>query len=345
MLETYFDHFLFKNIVIFAISFTICNVLFPFFINRLLNMKYKQQIRDCYTIHHKKKKQTPTSGGAIILLASILSIFIFEEVENKYIYITILALISFSFVGIFDDVMKFKKKNTQGLTTSNKFKMQSISSFIVCVTIYFNCNKYGDVYLYIPFLQYDIHICKLYYTILIYFVIVGSSNGANFTDGLDGLMILPSIFIFVYIIIVSIINSSIFLSDYFHLYYMPDIYKLNVICSAIVGASLSFLLFNSHPASIFLGDIGSLSIGALIGVAHILIKQEIILLFIGGIFVIETLSIIIQVSYFKLSKEKMFKMAPIHHHYEMNNIKENKIVIAFWVAGTILIITGFISII
>ena len=287
-----------------------------------------QPIRNDGPESHYIKKGTPTLGGILILFSIILSSIIWTSEFSKFNYILILTLILFGLIGFIDDFQKVKIG--KGISSKTKFIAQLLATIIIYFTIKhngFDLNKFS-----VPFLK-DVSIELGYmYFILILFIIIGSTNATNLTDGLDGLVSMPLIFVFLTFSIFAYILGNINFSDYLLVNYISGSGEIVIFCTSSIGALLGFLWFNSNPASIFMGDSGSQSLGASLAVTSILLKQEIVLAVAGGLFVIETISVLLQVTYFRFSKGKrLFFMAPLHHHYEKKGLSEQKIVIRFWI--------------
>ena len=287
-----------------------------------------QPIRNDGPYTHYRKKGTPTLGGVLILFSIILSTILWTSNFSSFNFILILTLILFGLIGFFDDLQKVK--SGIGISSKTKFISQLLATLVIYIIIKnngFDLNKFS-----IPFLKnVSIELGYLYF-ILILFIVIGSTNATNLTDGLDGLVSMPLIFVFLTFAIFAYVLGNINFSDYLLVNYIKGSGEIVIFCTSAIGALLGFLWFNSSPASIFMGDTGSQSLGASLAVTSILLKQEIVLAIAGGVFVIETISVMLQVTYFKFSKGKrLFLMAPIHHHYEKKGLSEQKIVIRFWI--------------
>ncbi|MCV2518529.1 MAG: phospho-N-acetylmuramoyl-pentapeptide-transferase [Candidatus Lightella neohaematopini] len=347
LINYYFYHINTLNIYIlciillttFIITISIGYIIFPI----LVKLNCKQIGRCCYPKSHKKKNNTPTMGGIIINIAIILSIFLWIDYNNVFIqYITFL-LIGYSIIGFIDDYYKIRYNNTQGLSAIKKYLWQSILSVIVIICILTNNTISYKLLIVIPFIGY-IKICSwLIFAIFSYLIIVGTSNAVNLTDGLDGLVIVPIIFTSIGLLILSFITSSIKLSKYFNISYINLSSELVVLCMIIIGVSLGFLWFNCYPAKLFMGDVGSIPLGGVIGLISVLIHQESLLLIMGGFFFVETISVIIQIIFFKIIKKRIFLMAPIHHHFELKGYKEQLIVVRVWIICFILLILSLMQ--
>ena len=290
--------------------------------------------------HIVKKSGTPTMGGVIIIIGIILSTLLWADLTNVYIWILIFVSLSLSCLGLLDDILKIKQKNSRGLKSRYKF----IGQLIIASVTLFLLIKYSEheflFQLYFPFLKNLILHMGLFFIPFGLFVIIGASNAVNLTDGLDGLATVPVMLVALsFTLICYVVGNTIF-SDYLQIQYIPDVGELSIVCGSIVGSCLGFLWYNAPPAKIFMGDTGSLSLGGSLAAIAIIVKHEIVLAIIGGLFVLETVSVIIQVISFKLTGKRIFKMAPIHHHFEQKGWAESTIVIRFWIIAIILALVG-----
>ena len=334
----------FRSCCALFLSFFICVVIAPHIIKFLKNVQTNgQPIRECGPKTHFKKKGTPTMGGIIIIIASVSSILICGDLLNKYVIATILVSTAFGAIGALDDWTKLKCNSSNGITARQKFLLQIICAAVFSMYIESIRSPGIAGILTFPFFKNVVLTLGAFLPVFSTFVIVGASNAVNLTDGLDGLAIVPTITcatcfgVFAYLI-----GNSIF-SNYLNLMYIPSVGELCVVCSALIGAGLGFLWFNAPPASIFMGDTGSLSLGALIGSISVIVKQEFLLALCGGIFVIEAISVILQVFFFKKTGKRIFLMTPIHHHFEQKGWLETKVVIRFWIVSILLAILALIT--
>nr|WP_246223070.1 phospho-N-acetylmuramoyl-pentapeptide-transferase [Enterobacteriaceae endosymbiont of Donacia versicolorea] len=327
-------------------SFFITFYLIPFFICFFNKNKISQTIRINGPITHFKKNNTPTMGGVILLLSIFLSVIFWSNLSNKYIFYIIISTIFYSFIGFIDDYYKIIFNNTKGLTPYKKIFLQSIIIIIIIFIYYNNSEKLYFKQLIIPFFNKIIkfHLNNIIYFIIIYLIIIGISNSVNLTDGLDGLVIMPIIFISLGLAILSYFSGDIYYSKCFNILYIKNTKELIIICFSIIGSGLGFLWFNTYPAKIFMGDVGSLSLGFIISIISIIIKQEFLFLIMCGIFILESVSVIIQVIKFKYNKKRFFLMAPLHHHYELKGLKEPCIIVRFWIISLILVLFTLIII-
>jgi len=334
-----FKYITFRMICGAITSFILVYFLMPFFIRYMRKKQFGQIIRDEGPAHHKVKTGTPTMGGIIIVSAVILSTLFWCNPSNYLIWIVIFILFSFSFIGFLDDFLKIKRKKNLGLRAREKILAQLL---IVCVfyLILFKIFNF-PTNLNFPFFKKLIVDIGGFYLIFSMLVILGSSNAMNLTDGLDGLAIVPFIVVAGVYSILSYVAGHIKFANYLYLPYIPQAGELAIFCAILVGAGLGFLWYNAYPAEIFMGDVGSLALGASLGAIAIMIKQEFLLIIAGGLFVLEAISVILQVGYFKITKGKrIFRMAPLHHHFELKGWPENKVVVRFWIVS---IICGLIA--
>lgn len=319
-------------------AFLISVILGPFIISRLKMLKAGQRIRKdeapgIYPMH-KDKEGTPTMGGLLIIVSIVSSTLLWANINNKFIILVLLSVVWLGLVGFIDDYIKLVKKSSQGIAASTKFAGQILLGLFLGLALFLD-PRVGDR-LDVPFLK-DLFInLGIFYILFVICVIVGSSNAVNLTDGLDGLAIGCIIMIALTYTGFSYITGHKNFSDYLKIFYIPGTGELAVFCASIVGAGLGFLWFNSHPATIFMGDTGSLALGGAIGTVSVCIKKELLLFIVGGIFVIEALSVILQVASFKIRRKRIFLMAPIHHHFQMKGWSESKVVTRFWIVAAIL---------
>ncbi len=290
--------------------------------------------------HIIKKTGTPTMGGVIIIIGIILSTLLWADLTNIYVWTLIFVSLSLGGLGLLDDILKIKYKNSRGLKSKYKFFGQVIISGITLfILVEYSDHEYLQN-LYFPFFKNLIWQMGFFFIPFALFVIIGSSNAVNLTDGLDGLATVPVMLVAISFTLISYVVGNTIFSDYLQIQYIPDVGELSIFCGSIVGACLGFLWYNAPPAKIFMGDTGSLSLGGSLAAIAIIVKHEIVLAIIGGLFVLETVSVIIQVASFKLTGKRIFKMAPIHHHFEKKGWAESTIVIRFWIIAIILALIG-----
>ena len=290
--------------------------------------------------HIVKKSGTPTMGGVIIIIGIISSTLLWADLTNIYIWILILVSLSLSCLGLLDDTLKIKYKNSRGLKSRYKFTGQLLIGAVALFILIKYSNHEYLYNLYFPFFKNLIWHMGLFFIPFGLFVIIGASNAVNLTDGLDGLATVPVMLVASSFTLISYVVGNTIFSEYLQIQYIPDVGELAIFCGSIVGACLGFLWYNAPPAKIFMGDTGSLSLGGSLAAIAIIVKHEIVLAIIGGLFVLETVSVIIQVLSFKLTGKRIFKMAPIHHHFEKKGWAESTIVIRFWIIAIILALVG-----
>lgn len=308
----------------------------PKIIEWLKKISFTQQIRDDGPQSHLKKSGTPTMGGIMIIAAILFSILLWGDLENMYIWVMILSLIGFGGIGLLDDYLKVIRKNPKGLRSWYKIGAQIALALLIGTVLYSNPKDFYNDVLSIPFFKRWMFDLGLFYIPFSVLVIVGSSNAVNLTDGIDGLAIgLVAVAVIANMILVYISGNANF-ARYLQVFYLQGTGELTVFCGAMLGASLGFLWFNSYPADVFMGDVGSLGLGGALGTMAVITKHEIVLAVVGGIFVIETLSVVFQVASFKLTGKRIFRMAPIHHHFELKGWHESKVIVRFWIVGIML---------
>ena len=299
-----------------------------------------QSIREDGPQSHLVKAGTPTMGGALILVAIMVSALLWGDLTNRYIWVTIAVTGVFGVVGWVDDYRKVIEKNSRGLIARWKYFWQSVGGLGAAVFLFYSAQSPQELELIVPFFK-DVSInLGMFYIVFTYFVIVGTSNAVNLTDGLDGLAILPTVLVAAALAVFAYLSGHAVFSEYLHIPYIRGAGELVVFCAAIVGAGMGFLWFNTYPAQVFMGDVGALSLGAALGVIAVIVRQELVLLIMGGIFVVETLSVILQVGSFKLTGKRIFRMAPLHHHFELSGWPEPRIIVRFWIITVILVLIG-----
>ncbi len=326
-------------------SLLITLALGKWIISKLQYYQIGQVIRNDGPETHLVKKGTPTMGGVLILSAFFISVLIWGDWQNPFLWIVIVTAVLFGSIGFIDDYLKIKKKNSDGLSRKQKITAQSISSILICIWLISLNSKTIGAELLVPFFKdLIIPLNALGFLIIGWFALVGSSNSVNLTDGLDGLAIMPVILISGALAVFAYIGSNYNFSGYLNMLFMPGTGEIFVLCAALIGAGIGFLWFNTFPAEIFMGDTGSLSLGAILAVFAIIVHQEILLILMGGVFVAETLSVIIQIGYYKRTQKRIFLMAPLHHHYEKKGLEEPKIIVRFWIITLMLVLISLASI-
>jgi phospho-N-acetylmuramoyl-pentapeptide-transferase len=331
-----FRYITFRSALAVITAMLITFILGPKVIKRLRKFSVTQQVRDDGPRTHLDKTGTPTMGGVLIIISILATVLLWGDLTNKYILLMIFSLIGFGAIGFIDDYLKVVRRDLKGLRVCYKFGGQALLALAIGMFLYMNPkDPYNDV-LSIPFFKKWLFDLGWFYVPFSIIVIVGSSNAVNLTDGIDGLAIgLVGIAVLATGILVYISGNFKF-SQYLQVLYLPGTGELTVFCGAILGASLGFLWYNSYPADVFMGDVGSLSLGGVLGTLAVITKQEIVLAVVGGIFVIETLSVVFQVASFKFTGKRIFRMAPIHHHFELKGWPEPKVIVRFWIVGIML---------
>ena len=312
----------------------------PKLIVALQRMQIGQTVRDDGPQSHLSKSGTPTMGGLLILGAIFTSTLLWADLTNKYVWATLFVIGSLGVVGFIDDYRKVIRKDPKGLIAKWKYFWQSVIALGVAFVLYATSQQQAETALIVPFFKDVMPQLGLFYIVMTYFVVVGTSNAVNLTDGLDGLAIVPTIFVALALAIISYASGHANFSAYLHLPHLPLASELTVVCTAIAGAGLGFLWFNTYPAQVFMGDVGSLALGGALGIIAVLVRQELLLVIMGGVFVAEALSVILQVGSYKLRGERIFRMAPIHHHYELKGWPEPRVIVRFWIISIVLVLAG-----
>lgn len=316
----------------------------PSMIRKLSSFKVGQPIRDDGPETHFSKAGTPTMGGALIIVAIAISTLLWADLGNRFIWVVLAVLFSYGAIGWIDDYKKLVKQDPKGLASRHKYLWQSIIGFLVAYYLFSTSVQPSETQLIVPFFKdVVIPLGVVTYVLLTYFVIVGTSNAVNLTDGLDGLAILPSVMVAGALGIFAYLSGHSGFSQYLAIPYVPGVGELVIFCGALVGAGLGFLWFNTYPAMVFMGDVGALALGAALGAVAVMVRQEFVLFIMGGVFVIETLSVILQVTSFKLTGKRIFRMAPLHHHFELKGWPEPRVIVRFWIITVFLVLVGLAS--
>ena len=336
-----FNDLIVRSIVSTLTALILVLFLSPRLIHYFIYLRIKQMVRNDGPRTHLKKTSTPTMGGVLIIMAVVISMLLWGDLSNRFLWTILLVSVTFSSIGGIDDYRKIIRKNSKGLSVYSKYLLQSGIGALAAVYLYFSATTSAETVLVIPVLKNVLPHLGLFYIVFAYFVIVGSSNAVNLTDGLDGLALMPMVMIGSALGIFAYISGNYFFSQRLAIPYIPGAGEVMVFCGALVGAGLGFLWYNTYPAQIFMGDVGSLGLGAGLGVTAVMVRQELVYFLMGGVFVVETLSVILQVSYFKLSGGKrIFRMAPLHHHFELKGWSEPKVIVRFWIITFILVLLG-----
>lgn len=335
-----FSYLTMRAILSTLTALLIAIIIGPRMIAWLQQMQIGQTVRDDGPQSHLSKTGTPTMGGVLILAAILISCILWADLTNRYVLVTLFVITSLGILGFIDDYRKVVRKDPKGLIARWKYFWQSVIAIVVALFLYSQAEIQAETALIVPFFKDIMPQLGLMYIVIAYFTIVGTSNAVNLTDGLDGLAIVPTILVAGAFSIFAYVTGNVNFSAYLNIPFIPLTSELVIVCTAMVGAGLGFLWFNTYPAQVFMGDVGSLALGGTLGILAVLVRQEIILIIMGGIFVIETLSVILQVGSFKLRGKRIFRMAPIHHHYELKGWPEPRVIVRFWIISLILVLVG-----
>jgi phospho-N-acetylmuramoyl-pentapeptide-transferase len=324
-----------------VLSFTIG----PYLIQRLTARRVGQPIRDVGPQSHLPKAGTPTMGGALILLAIALSTLLWADLRNRFVWIVLAVTLIFGIIGFVDDYKKLIVRDSKGLSAKVKFFWQSVAGLAAAAVLYVTAeNPQVEHALLIPYFKdLAIPLGVIAYVLFTYLIIVGFSNAVNITDGLDGLAIMPAVLVGGALGLIAWAAGNVVFSTYLDIPYVAGAGEMLVFCAALAGAGLGFLWFNTYPAQVFMGDIGALALGAALGLVAVVARQELVLLIMGGVFVVETVSVVIQVASYKMTGRRIFRMAPLHHHFELKGWAEPKVIVRFWIITVILVLIGLAS--
>lgn len=333
-----FKYITFRAAMASLTAFLISIIFGPALIRKLANLKVGQNIRREYVENlyelHKHKAGTPTMGGILILISVMASTALWARLDNRFVIICLIGVLWLGLIGFIDDYIKLSKKRSLGLRASAKLAGQALIGLAVALYLYFDKNIEPTVAM--PFFKNIALNLGIFYIVFVILVIVASSNAVNLTDGLDGLAIGCVTAIAMTYCVLSYVTGHIKMSEYLNIYYLSGAGELTVFCAALVGSGLGFLWFNAYPADVFMGDTGALALGGAVGIVSVIIKKEVLLILLGGIFVTEVLSVILQILSFRLGKKRIFLMAPLHHHFQLKGLKEPKIIIRFWIIAIVL---------
>ena len=312
----------------------------PWMIRHLSFRQIGQQVRTDGPETHFSKAGTPTMGGALILVAIAVSTLLWADLANRYVWVVLLVTLAFGVIGWVDDYRKIVYGNSKGLSARAKYGWQSLAALAAGLYLFVYAQSPLETQLFVPFFK-DIAVALgSWYVVLVYFVVVGSSNAVNLTDGLDGLAILPSVLIAGALAVFSYATGHAYIAKYLGIPFIREVGEIAVFCGAMVGAGLGFLWFNAYPAQVFMGDVGALALGAALGIVAVLARQELVFFVMAGVFVMETVSVILQVASFKLTGRRIFRMAPLHHHFELKGWPEPRVIVRFWIITVILVLFG-----
>ncbi len=335
-----FQYLTFRTMVSVVTALAMSLLIGPLVIERLSRYQIGQTVRDDGPESHFSKAGTPTMGGALIIIVILVTTLLWGELGNRYVWTVLLVTLAFGVIGWVDDYLKISRKDSRGLIARWKYLWQSLVGVGAALFLYLTAELPAETDLIVPFFK-DVAIpLGLGYIVLVYFVIVGTSNAVNLTDGLDGLAILPTVMVGAALGLIAYLAGHVEFSAYLQIPYIPDAGELAVFCGALIGAGLGFLWFNTYPAQVFMGDVGALALGAALGVVAVIVRHEIVLFIMGGLFVLETVSVILQVASFRLTGKRIFRMAPIHHHFELKGWPEPRVIVRFWIITLVLVLVG-----
>ncbi|MBI2384212.1 MAG: phospho-N-acetylmuramoyl-pentapeptide-transferase [Gammaproteobacteria bacterium] len=335
-----FNYLTFRAILGILTALVFAFVFGPWMIEKLYHFKFGQVVRDDGPQTHLKKSGTPTMGGTLILAGVTVSTLMWADLSNRFVWFALLVTVAFGLVGFADDFKKIKYRSSKGLSAREKYFWLSLAGFAISAAIHFTARTPVETALIVPLFKDVVIPLGWFFIPWAYLVIVGTSNAVNLTDGLDGLAIMPCVLVASALAVFAYASGNVKIATYLGIPSIAGVGELAVFCTAIAGAGLGFLWFNAYPAQVFMGDVGALALGAALGVVAVLVRQEIVLAIMGGVFVAETVSVILQVASYKLYKRRIFRMAPLHHHYELKGWPEPKIIVRFWIVTLILVLVG-----
>ena len=338
-----FQYLTLRTILGVLTSLLIALIVGPFLIKRLSEYQIGQRVRDDGPESHLAKSGTPTMGGLLILVSIAVSTLCWADLTNRFVWVVLIVTLMFGVVGWVDDYRKVVKQDSKGLSARYKYLWQSIIGLTAAVFLYTNAQVPAETQLIVPFVKIVNLDLGWLYIVLAYFVVVGTSNAVNLTDGLDGLAILPTVMVAGALAIFAYTTGHSYFAKYLGIPFIPGVGEVAIFCGAMVGSGLGFLWFNTYPAQVFMGDIGALALGAALGIVAVVVRQELALFIMGGVFVIETVSVILQVGSYKLTGRRIFHMAPLHHHYELKGWPEPRVIVRFWIITVVLVLIGLAS--
>ena len=338
-----FQYLTMRTILGVLTALVISLIVGPSMIRYLSSYNIGQNVRNDGPESHLSKAGTPTMGGALILVAIVTSTLLWSDLSSRFVWVILFVTIGFGAVGWIDDYKKIVFGNSKGLSARHKIFWQSLIGLSAALALFHTAEFPIETQLIVPFIKNILIDLGWLYVVLTYFVIVGSSNAVNLTDGLDGLAILPTVLVGGALGVFAYLTGNFNFSNYLGIPYVPGVGEMAVFCGALFGAGLGFLWFNTYPAQVFMGDVGALALGAALGTLAVIVRQELVLFIMGGIFVVETFSVMLQVASFKLTGRRIFRMAPLHHHYELKGWPEPRIIVRFWIITVVLVLVGLAS--
>lgn len=335
-----FQYLTFRTMVSALTALAISLLLGPTMIRQLSHHQIGQVVRELGPKSHLTKAGTPTMGGALILVAIVVATLLWCDLGNRYIWIVLGVVVSFGAIGWVDDYLKISERNSRGLSAGWKYLWQSVFGFLAAVVLFGAASTPAETSLIVPFFKAAALPLGIGFVVLTYLVIVFMSNAVNLTDGLDGLAILPTVMVAAALGLIAYLAGHMEFAAYLQIPHIPGAGELAVFCGAVIGAGLGFLWFNAYPAQVFMGDIGALALGAALGVVAVVVRHEIVMLIMGGLFVVEAVSVIVQVVSFRLTGRRVFRMAPIHHHFELMGWPEPRVIVRLWIVTLVLVLVG-----
>lgn len=335
-----FQYLTFRTMVSVITALFMSLLIGPYVIRRLAELQIGQTVRDDGPQSHLSKAGTPTMGGALILIVIAITTILWGDLSSRHMWVVLGVTMAFGVIGWADDYLKLVRKSSDGLVARWKYFWQSVVGLAAAVFLYSSATLPAETELIVPFFKEVAIPLGVGFVLLSYLMIVGMSNAVNLTDGLDGLAILPTVMVGAALGLIAYVAGNLQFSAYLQIPYIPGAGELAVFCGALIGAGLGFLWFNTYPAQVFMGDVGALALGAALGVVAIIVRHEIVLLIMGGLFVLETASVIIQVASFRFTGKRIFRMAPIHHHFELKGWPEPKVIVRFWIVTLVLVTVG-----
>ena len=336
-----FQYLTLRGILAAVTALALALAIGPVMIALLSRYQIGQQVRSDGPKSHLQKSGTPTMGGGLILVAMVLGTLLWADLSSRFVWILLATTLGFGLIGFYDDYLKLVVGNSKGLAARYKYLAQSVVGLATIMTLHHLRLSPAETSLYVPFFKtVAVPMSTAAFVALSYFVIVGTSNAVNLTDGLDGLAIMPAVMVAAALDVFAYVTGNIKFATYLQIPYIPGVGETLIVSATLVGAGLGFLWFNSYPAQVFMGDVGALAIGASLGTLAVIVRQEIVLFVMGGVFVLETVSVILQVASFRLTGKRIFRMAPIHHHFELKGWAEPKVIVRFWIISFVLVLTG-----
>lgn len=336
-----FNYITLRAVLATLTALVISFVVGPIMIRKLTAYKIGQSVRDDGPKSHLSKAGTPTMGGALILISIAVTTLLWADLHNRFVWVVLVVTLGFGLIGWIDDYRKVVHRNPKGLSARSKFFWQSVIGLAAATYLATSATIPAQTELIVPlFKQVNYPLGIIGFIVMSYFVIVGTSNAVNLTDGLDGLAILPTVMVGSALGVFAYVAGNAIYSRYLGFPLIPGAGELTVVCAALAGSGLAFLWFNAYPAEVFMGDVGALALGGALGTIAVVVRQEIVLFIMGGVFVVETLSVVLQVASFKLTGKRIFRMAPLHHHYELKGWKETQVVVRFWIITMMLVLIG-----